>query len=121
MNKEDAVEECVELLQKEVMEPGEYAFWMALPEFFKTIPQQCVLSQHLWSDEGTVQLVIHMRVYDILRRLYYVRSGEEPRPSEVLKCMRQVMSNVELREFILEYACAGKFPDTTGWKLLNNK
>ena len=121
MDKKDAVEECVDLLQKDLREPGEYAFWMALPDFFKTVPQQCVLSQHLWNDEGTAQLVIHMRVYDILRRLYYVRSGETPRPSEVLKCMRLVMSNMELREFILGYARAGKFPDTTGWKLLNDR
>lgn len=102
----------------EVQTTSEGAFWMALPDFFATVPQQCVLSADLWDEQGTHNLVINLRVYDILRRLYYVRSGQHATPAEVLKCMRMVMGNPDLREFIVSYARAGTFPDTSSWHLL---
>jgi hypothetical protein len=102
------------------MHPQEYAFWMALPDFFKTVPQQCILSQMLWCEEGTSQLVIHMRIYDILRRLYFVQTQKEPSHNDVLKCMRTVMENKDLREFVMGFARSGTFPDTQKWQLLKN-
>ncbi len=120
MEDKKEFEERIEVVGKTV-EPTEYAFWMALPDFFKTVPQKCVMSQMLWSNEGTTQLVVHMRIYDILRRLYFVQLKREPCHNEVLKCMKMVMETPELRDFLMGFAQTGTFPDTDNWKLLKNK
>lgn len=120
MDDNEEMEERIEVVGK-TLEPAEYAFWMALPDFFKTVPQKCVMSQMLWSNEGTTQMVIHMRIYDILRRLYFVQIKKEPYHNEVLKCMKIVMENHELREFLMDFARTGTFPDPENWKLLKYK
>jgi hypothetical protein len=101
--------------------PEERAFWLSLPDMFKTMSQQAVLGNCLWDRNGTEKLIVHLRVYDILRRLSYVSTGDEATPREVVQCMKRVMENDDLREFILGYAYSGRFPDTATWKALADK
>lgn len=102
------------------MDPNHIAMMLALPQFFQSEPQQATLSQCLWSEEGTNSIIIHLRLYDILRRLYYIKTGKNATPLQVLTCMEKIIENDDMKNYLMSFAISGVFPDEITLRSLKN-
>lgn len=87
-------------------------FLSTLPSMFATEIQKAALSHFLWNGQSPEKIVDNLRMYDIVRRIYYVRVGEDPSPDEILRVMKQIETNKPVKHFLMRYIRGGRFPDT---------
>lgn len=92
----------------------------SLPLMFQTHTQKAVMCDFLWTNsvEDPATIVYNLRLYDMIRRFYYVKTGDEPTPQRVLELIHFVKSNNDLDEFFMYYCKRGLFPDTNTLKLI---
>jgi hypothetical protein len=94
-------------------------FIESLPLLFGTATQKATMCNFLWNtNEDPVTVVHNLRMYDIVRRLYYVKTGEEPTSSRVLELMHFIKNNDDMDSFFMFYCTRGIFPDNNTLQLL---
>lgn len=86
------------------------AFVLAIPQMFESEAQRSIMSRFLWSDTDTDTLILNLRMYDIMRRVYAVQHQEEPSPDVVMAGLRYVKNNPGLNMILMSYARRGVFP-----------
>ena len=103
-------------------QPQHQRFINSLPELFDTEFQKAALCKFLWSDTNKnipPETIIHyLRLYDMVRRFYYVKTLSEPTPDTVLNLIDFIESNKDLRNFFSQYCISGTFPSTDTMQLL---
>jgi hypothetical protein len=77
---------------------------------FQTPIQQAALSSYLWDNERSEELLMYMRLYDLIRRIYYVKTGQWPEPQYVVQCMENFLSNPSYKSQFIEYIKNIEFP-----------
>lgn len=87
-----------------------YTFLLSLAQMFDSQFQKTTLSEYLWDPEKTETLLLHLRIFDLIRRMHYVCTGKEAAPAKVLAYMEHVMENPRLRKAIIQVAKSGRFP-----------
>lgn len=93
----------------------------ALPSMFSTMHQKSAMCEFLWTtNDDPTTIIYNLRLYDLIRRLYYVKTQEEPPPTRVIELMDFVKSHDELNDFFMHYCKIGKFPSVNTLKLINN-
>lgn len=89
------------------------AFLCSIPEMFQSEVQRATLSTFLWDDRDTKVLIKHLRLYDILRRICYVKTRKHPTPAKVMELMDFVASNPEIAACFDDLVSRAKFPEIT--------
>lgn len=86
---------------------------------FSTLSQKAAMCSFLWTtDDDPKTIVYNLRLYDMVRRLYYVKTNEEPEPSTVLRLIKFIKSSDELNKFFMYYCVIGRFPDVNTIKYI---
>lgn len=81
----------------EINEEQYTLFLQCIPHMFSGEPQRYLMSNFLWGDEERTQMLIsHLRLYDMIRRLYFIKFRENPSHETMNKTLRQIMSNPKL-------------------------
>lgn len=94
-------------------------FLQSIPYMFDSEPCKFLISHYLWSSEDKRdQLIIHLRLYDLIRRIYYVKLKKEPDHDTVLRAMTKIFKNTWMKNHILHYITNGIFPSGKQLKLL---
>lgn len=89
----------------------DYTFLRALPEFFKSECQQAVLSELLWTKEGCDKLIVHLRMFDLIRRIAFIKyKGDKLSGATLLNMISLIMKNPEKRKQLIAFILAGHFP-----------
>ena len=65
----------------------------------------------LWNKQEPETIVYNLRLYDIVRRLYFVKVGEEPTDERVMELMGYVKSDEGIMRVLSKYILTGKFPE----------
>jgi hypothetical protein len=90
---------------------NEAGFIESIPSLFATAMQKATMCSLLWNQQDPNTIVHNMRLYDIVRRLYYVKTNTEPTDERVLKLVAIVKGHKALLDFFMIYVESGKFPD----------
>ena len=91
----------------------------AIPTMFSTMQQKSAMCEFLWTtNDDPTTIIYNLRLYDLIRRLFYVKTREEPTAERVLELMDFVKSNRELNEFFMYYCKLGKFPSNNTIKYI---
>lgn len=91
----------------------------ALPQMFDTMHQKATMCSFLWTtNDDPTTIIYNLRLYDMIRRLYYVKTHEEPSPERVIELMDIVKSHKELNDLFMHFCRIGKFPDNNTIKYL---
>jgi hypothetical protein len=88
--------------------PSDQIMNFAIPEMFKSMPQKAILSEMLWTEEGSKELIEQLRVYDMIRRFYIVRTGIQN--DTHIKYYFENIKDTELYHLLLDIAKTGQFP-----------
>lgn len=93
-----------------------------VPSLFETWHQKSSMCEFLWDNKNndSKEILNALRLYDMVRRLYFVKTGEEPDGIAVLEIIKFIESNKELDELIMSYVTTGVFPNATTLKFLKN-
>lgn len=94
------------------MKETEYELFLnCIPFMFMNQPQKYLISNFLWSGQDNIEfLVIHLRLYDLVRRLYYVKIKEEPSRETILKAIKNILKSNHLKNYFRKYILTGQFP-----------
>jgi hypothetical protein len=93
-------------------------FIESLPALFATPIQKATMSSFLWNQQDPETIIYTMRMYDIVRRLFYVKAGEEATPERIFALMNFVEDNEEVLRTFMVYVTSGKFPDLADTSVL---
>lgn len=95
-------------------------FIESLPNMFGTPMQKAAMCEFLWTNniEDPATIVYNLRLYDMVRRFYYVKTGQEPTPERVIELIHFIKSNKDLDGFFMYYCKKGQFPDTNTIQLI---
>jgi hypothetical protein len=74
----------------------------------------------LWNEQDPATIIYNLRLYDMVRRLYFVKTGSEPMHEDILELMTFVKSDRELYAVFMVYVRAGKFPDNAIIEKIHN-
>lgn len=88
-------------------------FIEAIPSMFASTMQKATLCSMLWNEQSPETIIYNLRLYDLIRRLHYVKMKREGCEEELMHLFRSVRSNPIIMEFFMHYIKLGKFPDTT--------
>lgn len=90
-----------------------------LPIVFETAFQKAAMCEFLWTTNEDAQTIIdNLRMYDMVRRFYYVRTGEQPTSDRVIELMKFIKGNSEINKFFMYYCRQGVFPDNNTIQLI---
>lgn len=91
----------------------------SLPTMFETMHQKAAMCSFLWTnDDDPKTIVYNLRLYDLVRRLYYVKTHKEPTPERVLELISFVKENKEINDFLMHFCKLGRFPDNNTLKYI---
>jgi hypothetical protein len=94
------------------MSDFDYAnFIESMPILFSTSIQKATMCSFLWNKQDPVTIIYNMRLYDIVRRLYFVKTGNEPTDEEIIHLMNVVRQEKAIMDFFMVYIRSGTFPD----------
>ena len=94
-------------------------FIESIPALFSTAMQKATMSSFLWNQQDPKTIIYNMRLYDIVRRLYYVKTGEEATDERIVQLMEAVRGNKKIMDFFMIYIESGKFPDKDIIKMIH--
>lgn len=86
-------------------------FLESIPSLFSTAIQKATMCSFLWNKQEPETIVYNLRLYDIVRRLYFVKVGEEPTDERVMELMGYVKSDEGIMRVLSKYILTGKFPE----------
>lgn len=86
-------------------------FIESIPALFSTAIQKATMCSFLWNHQDPKTIIYNLRLYDIIRRLYYVKTGEEATDDRIVELMKVVKQNKKIMEFFMIYIESGTFPD----------
>lgn len=86
-------------------------FIESIPSLFSTAMQKATMSSFLWNGQDPETIVYNLRLYDMVRRLYYVKTGEEPTDERLVELVKFVKRNESIMNVFGYYIQHGKFPD----------
>jgi hypothetical protein len=90
-----------------------------LPSMFDTHMQKATMCNFLWTnDEDPITIVYYLRLYDMVRRFYFVKTGKEPDAERVLELIDFIKSNKDINDFFMYYCKCGRFPDNRTIQLI---
>lgn len=93
----------------------------SLPTMFETMSQKAALCSFLWNSKDDPETIIYnLRLYDMVRRFHYVKTGIEPSASRVIELMDFIKSDSDISDFFMYYCRTGRFPDTDTIKYIKN-
>jgi hypothetical protein len=87
-------------------------FIETIPSMFASVMQKATLCSMLWNEQSPETIIHNLRLYDLIRRLYYVKMMREGSDDDLLPLFKSVRSNPVMMEFFMHYIRLGKFPDT---------
>lgn len=87
-------------------------FIESIPSMFATTMQKATLCGMLWNEQTPETVVYNLRLYDLIRRLHYVKLKREASEEELMPIFKSVKRNPVIMEFFMHYIRIGKFPDT---------
>lgn len=90
---------------------SEDGFIESIPSLFATAMQKATMCSFLWNEQEPKTIIYNMRLYDIVRRLYYVKTGKEPTDERVLELVNVVKHNKTIMDFMMIYIESGRFPE----------
>ncbi len=86
-------------------------FMESIPSLFSTAMQKATMCSLLWNKQDPDTIVYNLRLYDMVRRLYYVKVGEEPSDDRVMELLTFVKSDEKIMSVFSHYILTGKFPE----------
>lgn len=86
-------------------------FLESIPSLFSTAMQKATMCSFLWNQQDPRTIIYNLRLYDMIRRLYYVKTGEEATDERIIELMKAVKRNSKIMDFFMIYIESGKFPD----------
>lgn len=81
---------------------------LALPDMFATQLQKAVMSEMLWDEDGTRELVIRLRMFDILMRFHFVQFGVFADKELIGKYFKHLPRST--KKILRKYAISCEFP-----------
>ena len=87
-------------------------FLESIPSLFSTAMQKATMCSFLWNKQDPETIVYNLRLYDIVRRLYFVKVGEEATDERVMELMEYVKSDEKIMRVLSHYILTGKFPES---------
>lgn len=85
-------------------------FIESIPSLFATAIQKATLSSFLWNSQDPQTIIYNLRLYDIVRRLFYVKTGRDATDEEILHLIDIVKQNEKMMDFFMVYIKKGEFP-----------
>ena len=79
---------------------------------FATSMQKATMCSLLWNEQKPETIIFNLRLYDLIRRLYYVKMKQEGCEEELMPIFKSVKDNQVIMDFFMHYIRVGKFPDT---------
>lgn len=96
-------------------------FIESIPSLFGSAIQKASMSSFLWNNQDPKTIIYNMRLYDIIRRLYYVHKGEEPSDDKVMELMKNVKQNKQMMDFFIVYIQSGTFPSNDVISMIHDR
>ena len=93
-------------------------FMQTIPFLFETMYQKASMCDFLWNNDMDVDVITNLRLYDLVRRFYYVKTGQEPTSTRVLELIKFIKSNKNMSDFFMFYCENGLFPDNNTIQLI---
>lgn len=81
-----------------------------IPNFFETEKQKACMCTCLWGGDME-EIVEDLRLYDLIRRLYFVKMGESGDAGTLMNVFRSVKKNPLIMDVFTVYVETGTFPD----------
>lgn len=94
-------------------------FLESIPALFATPVQKATMCSFLWNKQDPKTIIYNLRLFDIVRRLYYVKTHQEPLAEDVIRLMDVVKRDKRIMDFFMIYIESGKFPDNDIIKLIH--
>lgn len=86
-------------------------FLNAIPYMFENEHSKYLITHYLWDNEDKQeQLIIHLRLYDLVRRIFYIKTRTEPSRETVLTTVRTILSKTWMKNYVKRYITIGVFP-----------
>ncbi|GBG35203.1 Hypothetical Protein FCC1311_114262 [Hondaea fermentalgiana] len=86
-------------------------FLEALPAFFDDERCNFLLSHYLWDDPARLEMLVrHLRLADLVRRVYLVTRNAPPPPAVLRGAVRRLALAARLDPCIAESVRRGRFP-----------
>jgi hypothetical protein len=86
-------------------------FIESIPALFSTAMQKATMCSFLWNKQDPETIVYNLRLYDIVRRLYYVKVGREATDERIMELLEYVKSDENIMRVLSHYILTGKFPE----------
>lgn len=86
-------------------------FIESIPSLFSTAMQKATMCSFLWNRQDPETIVYNLRLYDMVRRLYYVKTGREATDERIMELVKFVKNNDKLMGVFSHYIESGKFPE----------
>lgn len=94
-------------------------FLDSIPSLFEKEEQRFLVSHYLWGGEERLSMLItHLRLYDLIRRWFYVKFKTHGDPKLIKDEFIRVIGNRGLRNILLRNIQEGVFPSTDNLLLL---
>ena len=100
----------IDLESVEINSNNHDLFLQALPELFETNNQRFIMSHFLWGNENLDKLIHYLRLYDLLSRIYTVKTKSIPSPTQVIRAIKDIEKNEKLNEIFGKYIEEGRYP-----------
>lgn len=86
-------------------------FLNSLPYLFANEPSKYLITHYMWdSDDNLQQLLVHVRLYDLIRRIYRIKTREEPSKQLIINTIKNINKKRALRNYFKKYIIDGHFP-----------
>jgi uncharacterized protein YfbU (UPF0304 family) len=96
-----------------------HKFIESIPSLFSTAMQRATMCSLLWNQQNPKTIIYNLRLYDIVRRLYYVETGEDATDERIVQLMGVVKGEKKIMDFFMIYIESGKFPENSIIKLIH--
>lgn len=105
-------------------DPHYELFLQSIPFMFDNEASKFLITHYLWGNRNNIdKLIAHLRLYDLIRRIYVINSknNEEPSKEMILEAIKKVRNNKLLRNYIYKnFIANGHFPENNEIKKLEN-
>ena len=86
-------------------------FIESIPSLFGTAMQKATMCSFLWNKQDPETIVYNLRLYDMVRRLYFVKVGEDATDERVMELVEFVKADENIMNVLSRYILTGKFPE----------
>lgn len=96
-------------------------FIESLPYMFENEPSKFLITHYLWGGEEKVKdLIVHLRLYDLIRRIYTIEMRSEPSKELIIEAIKNIQNSKSLKKYFKKYILNGQFPDNSQLRILKN-